>query len=72
MLSELESVGNNLKKAAVSKSSASTLQKLGSYYEHQQDQMKGFEKDPKKLQGNLAIIDGWIHDIKQLTGALYN
>jgi NAD(P)-dependent dehydrogenase (short-subunit alcohol dehydrogenase family) len=46
------------------------LEKLRAYYEHQQVQLRGFEKDPKKLQENLAIIDEWKMDIKLLLESL--
>jgi hypothetical protein len=34
------------------------------------EQLKGFEKDPKKLQENLTVIDGWISAIDALMDAL--
>jgi hypothetical protein len=65
MLTALKSLGENLK-SQVSVSSVETLEKLSGYYVHQQDQLKGFEKNPEKLKENPAIIDGWINDIKSL------
>ena len=37
---------------------------------HQQEQLKGFEKNPQKLEENLKIIDGWVKDAKALVQAL--
>jgi NAD(P)-dependent dehydrogenase (short-subunit alcohol dehydrogenase family) len=70
MLSALKNVGNNLKGQPASSSSAETLKKIAAYYEHQREQLKGFEKDPVKLQKNSAIIDGWISEISALLNAL--
>jgi hypothetical protein len=30
------------------------------YNLHQQEQLKGFEKNPQKLAENLKIIDDWV------------
>ena len=70
MLSAVKNVGNSLKDPTASRNSVETLKKLEAYYVHQQDQLKGFEKDPKKLQMNLAIIEGWIRDVRTLTESL--
>jgi NAD(P)-dependent dehydrogenase (short-subunit alcohol dehydrogenase family) len=69
MLTVLKSLGENLKSQAPA-SSIETLEKLSRYYVHQQDQLKGFEKNPEKLKENLAIIDSWINDIEALRQAL--
>jgi len=69
MLTTLKSFGENLK-SQTSTPSVEPLKQLSAYYAHQQDQLKGFEKDPKKLNENLAIIDGWINDIEALMQAL--
>jgi len=66
MLGALKNVGSNLKNQTATGASVETLKKLAGYYEHQQEQLKGFEKDPKKLQENLAIMDGWLRDIRAL------
>ena len=69
MLTTLKSFGESLK-SQTSTASVEPLKQLSAYYAHQQDQLRGFEKDPKKLNENLAIIDDWIQDIKALTQAL--
>jgi NAD(P)-dependent dehydrogenase (short-subunit alcohol dehydrogenase family) len=69
MLTTLKDLEESLKSRASTKS-MKHLKKLSVYYAHQQDQLRGFEKDPRKLQENLAIISGWIHDIKVLLDAL--
>lgn len=70
MLTTIKALGNNLKTNASTAEFIEPLNQLGAYYEHQQEQLKGFEKDPNKLQENLKIIDGWIIDVKQLVQAL--
>lgn len=70
MRSALRQVGDDLHNQSASKASVETLKKISAYYEHQQEQLKGFEKDPKKLQENLAIIDGWVREIKALLNQL--
>jgi len=37
---------------------------------HQQEQLRGFEKNPQKLEENLKISDGWVKDAKALIVAL--
>ncbi len=49
---------------------AEPLRRLRAYYVHQQDLLKGFEKDAKKLADNLAVMDGWIRDVERLLRAL--
>ena len=66
MLTSLKEIGRTLNDRAGSRNSAEILNKLAAYDRHQQDQLKGFEKDPKKLQENLAVIDGWVATIKLL------
>jgi len=70
MFAALRAIEGNLNKKVLSEDSIKNLEKLASYYAHQQDQLKGFEKDPKKLEENLKIIDGWIKDIKLLKKSL--
>lgn len=70
MLTSLKNVGSGLESPSTSRSSVETLKKLALYYSHQQDQLKGFEKDPKKLEENLAIIDGWIREVTLLIESL--
>jgi NAD(P)-dependent dehydrogenase (short-subunit alcohol dehydrogenase family) len=70
LLSALRNVGSNLKNQSTSTASAETLKKIAAYYEHQKEQLKGFEKDPRKLQENLTIIEGWIREISALLNAL--
>jgi len=66
MLIQLKGIESRLNGKVPLQDSPEVLEKLAAYYEHQQVQLRGFEKDPKKLQQNLAIIDGWKMDIKLL------
>jgi NAD(P)-dependent dehydrogenase (short-subunit alcohol dehydrogenase family) len=46
------------------------VNKVAAYYAHQQEQLRGFEKNQQKLAENLKTIDGWIADAQELTHAL--
>jgi hypothetical protein len=70
MSGALKVLGENLKNKTPTSGSVETLKLLSGYYEHQQEQLKGFEKDPKKLQENLALMDGLISNIKALLDAI--
>ena len=70
MTGALKVLGENLKNQTPTQGSVETLKLIMAYYEHQQEQLKGFEKNPQKLQENLAAIDGWISTIKALLDAL--
>ena len=70
MLNAIKVLGENLKNKTHTSGSIETLKLLSGYYEHQQEQLKGFEKDPNKLQENLAVMDEWIRDIQALQDKL--
>jgi NAD(P)-dependent dehydrogenase (short-subunit alcohol dehydrogenase family) len=70
MQSTLKALGEVLTNSQFTAEYITPLNSLTAYYTHQQDQLKGYEKDPNKLQLNLKIIDGWISDIKALLQAL--
>ncbi len=70
MLTTIKALGDKIKTNTSTAEFIEPLKHLGAYYEHQQEQLKGFEKDPNKLQQNLKIIDSWILDVKQLVQAL--
>ena len=70
MQSTLKALGEVLKNPQFTAEYIASLNSLAAYYSHQQDQLKGFEKDPNKLEVNLKIIDGWIKDVKELIQAL--
>jgi NAD(P)-dependent dehydrogenase (short-subunit alcohol dehydrogenase family) len=70
MSTALKVLGENLSNRTVTQGSIETLKLLKKYYEHQHEQLRGFEKDPKKLQENLAVIDTWTNDIKALLDAM--
>jgi NAD(P)-dependent dehydrogenase (short-subunit alcohol dehydrogenase family) len=46
------------------------INKIADYYIHQQEQLKGFEKNQQKLAENLKIIDSWVADAKALVQGL--
>lgn len=70
MQATLKALGNVLKNQASTKEFIEPLNNLAAYYVHQQDQLKGYEKDQKKLQENMKVIDNWIKDTKALIQAL--
>jgi NAD(P)-dependent dehydrogenase (short-subunit alcohol dehydrogenase family) len=48
------------------------LEKLAGYYQHMQDLAKGYIKDPKVRQEQLAIVQGWQEDARQLAHLVEN
>ena len=70
MGAELANVANSLKGGKVSKETVAILNKLGAYYKHQQELLRGFEKNPKKLEENLKEIQTWMDEIQGLVASL--
>ncbi len=66
----LKTLGANLNSCASTVEFIEPLKQLTSYYVHQQEQLRGFEKNPQKLEENLKIIHGWIKDAKYLVTSL--
>ena len=70
MLTTIKALGDNLKTNASTVEFIEPLNQLAVYYVHQQEQLRGFEKNPGKLEENLKVIDGWVLEVKQLIHAL--
>ncbi len=70
MQSALKALGENIKNQQSTAEFITPLNSIAVYYAHQQDQLKGYEKDPNKLAANLKIIDGWIKEVKTLIQVL--
>jgi NAD(P)-dependent dehydrogenase (short-subunit alcohol dehydrogenase family) len=70
MQTTLKTLENKLKANASTLEFIEPLNQLAGYYVHQQEQLRGFEKNPQKLEENLKIIEGWVKDAKALTAAL--
>ena len=70
MQTTLKTLGNNLKADASTHEFIEPLSQLAGYYMHQQEQLRGFEKNPQKLEENLKIIEGWVKDTKALMATL--
>jgi hypothetical protein len=70
MQTNLKALGNSLKTKASTSEFIEPLNQLAGYYLHQQEQLRGFEKNPQKLEESLKIIDEWIKDAKALGQAL--
>ena len=45
------------------------LEKLVSYYKHQQELLRGFEKDQTKLDEGLREIQEWIDEVEEAIGS---
>lgn len=54
---------------AISQNDHSMLESLRQYWEHQLKLLRGYEKNPAKLEENTRIIAGWIDDIVRFLGA---
>ncbi len=72
MQTTLKALGNNLKTVASTAEFIEPLNKLAGYYVHQQGQLRGFEKNPQKLEENLKVIDGWVNNATALIKMLNN
>jgi NAD(P)-dependent dehydrogenase (short-subunit alcohol dehydrogenase family) len=70
MQTTLKTLGDNLGPQRPKAEYIEAVSKMASYYAHQQEQLRGFEKNPQKLAENLKVIDVWIEDAKALSIAL--
>jgi NAD(P)-dependent dehydrogenase (short-subunit alcohol dehydrogenase family) len=70
MGAELSSIASSMKGGELPKESVDALKKLSAYYQHQQELLRGFEKNPTKLEENLREIQTWIDTIQGLTATL--
>ncbi len=70
MRAELASFAESLERGKISKEAIEVLNKLAAYYKHQQELLRGFEKNPKKLEENLREIQTWVDEIRDLTANL--
>ena len=64
MAAELAVIAGPRGKGALARNPMEVLGKLGSYYKHQADLLRGFEKDPKKLEDGLKAIQSWIDEVQ--------
>jgi NAD(P)-dependent dehydrogenase (short-subunit alcohol dehydrogenase family) len=70
MLGRLEDLGSTLKEHRSPSGCIDFLNRLSAYYLHQEDLLKGFEKDPQKVAKTLQEMDRWIGEVKELASAL--
>jgi len=70
MQTTIKALGDKLKAGGSRVEFIEPLAKLSAYYWHQQEQYKGFEKNPGKLEENLKVVETWIRDVEQLIQAL--
>ena len=64
MQATLKALGDKLAQGTQKAEYIEAVNKVQAYYLHQQEQLKGFEKNPQKLSENLKIMDGWIDTLK--------
>jgi len=69
MAAELAVIAGPSRKRVLTRNSVGTLGKLGSYYKHQADLLRGFEKDPRKLEEGLRAIQSWIDEVQAVIDA---
>jgi len=70
MLTTLRNLEGVLKNQASASTFVEPLKRLSSYYGRLLNLLKGFEKDPKKLEENTRLINGWIQDVENLISTL--
>jgi hypothetical protein len=70
MQAALDSLGNKLELHISTAQYIKPLTALAEYYEHQLNQLKGFEKISPKQKENTEMINNWIKDVKALVAAL--
>ena len=66
----LARIADAMNEGRVTKETVEILEKLGACYKHQQELLRGFEKNPKKLEENLKEIQNWIYEIQGLIVSL--
>jgi hypothetical protein len=69
-MSALEELRKDLGTGSFLERGTESLKKLHSYYMHQQELLRGFEKDPMRLERDLKVLRSWIDDIESLMVAL--
>ncbi len=70
MQAAFKTVDAAVKSGVKSSESVKVAGKVASYYVHQQEQLRGYEKNPQKLAENLRILSGWVADANALVAAL--
>jgi hypothetical protein len=72
MHAALDGLGDKLELHLSTAQYIKPLTVLAEYYQHQLEQLKGFEKISPKQKENTAMIEGWIKEVKVLIAALSN
>jgi NAD(P)-dependent dehydrogenase (short-subunit alcohol dehydrogenase family) len=67
---KIKTVGEKLKQGACTPDCIEAVNNVAAYYVHQKEQLRGFEKNPQKLQQNLQTLDDWIGDAEALAQTL--
>jgi hypothetical protein len=48
------------------------LDRLSGYYGHMQELLKGYERDPAKMEEQMSIIDSWRKEVDALSAMLHS
>ncbi len=70
MLSALNGLGDRLEQHGSTAQFINPLNMLARYYEHQLEQLKGFQKVSHKQKENVELVDKWLKDVRALVEAL--
>jgi hypothetical protein len=70
MHSKLQEIQGVLKGGKAPGDSSDTLKKLESYWIHQQELLRGYERDKAKLESSLKTMDAWVKDLRDLIALL--
>ncbi len=70
MLADLENLEKRIMKREVNTDTVEPLVQLAAFYRHQQELLRGYEKDPKKLEKGLMAIESWVEDVTALISTL--
>ncbi len=69
MGAELAAITGSRSKTGLTQNSVEVLGKLRAYYKHQAELLRGFERDPKKLEGGLKEIQSWVEEVQAVIDA---
>ncbi len=66
MAAELAAVAGSRSRTGLTRNSVDVLGKLSAYYRHQAELLRGFERDPKRLDEGLKEIQSWLDEIQDV------
>lgn len=66
----LRKLNEGFRRGTTPPGSAEALRKLEAYWIHQQELLKGYERNAERLAENMRLMDGWVADIRELVKLL--